>query len=134
MLTVYTSNSSLAFSHVSATYDFPENGKDPWEQMKFVDEVVDFMHKMGDGYNTSINTFSPYILNYLNLLLMRGDLSADELKVSECYFDAENYGDITEHNLMINREVRQIVDTRVLSEPISWIYQEYNKLKDEKER
>ena len=129
MLTVYTSNNSLGFCHVIATYEFPENGKDPWEQMTFVDEVVDYMHKMGDNHDASITTFSPYILNYLNLLLMRGDLNANELKVIECHFDAENYGDITEHDLMILSEGRQIVDTRILSDPISWIYEEYNKLK-----
>lgn len=129
MLTVYTSNKSLGLSNVQAMYEFPERNKDPWEQMSFVDDVITHMHDMGDGYDTSITTFSPYILNYFNLLLKRGDLKPNELNVIEYYFDADANGEISEFNLMINENNTHLVDTRVLSEPISWIYEEYNKLK-----
>ena len=80
----------------------------------------------------SIKTFSPYILNYLNLILMRGDLNYSKLDVFDVHFDDENE-EVNMFDLKIQNEDVQLIDTMLLSYPISNIYDEYNKIKESKE-
>ena len=79
-----------------------------------------------------VKTFSPYILNYLNLLLARGDLNYENLEAFEMYCSEEDEEmSVQKFDLKILNDGVQLIDCRYLSEPISWIYDEYNKLKQQ---
>lgn len=130
MLTVYTANSELAckgLHAVNVTYEFPENEKSPWEQIEWMDHLIDHMKRRGDKFDESILTYSPYILNYLNLLIKRGDLNYDNLNVQERFWD-KDLCEFHTFDLKIVNDGVKLIDTTILSEPIAWIYDEYNKL------
>ena len=119
-LTVYTSCESLekveSFfreNNITVTDFCPENGKSPWEQ---IDYIKDNCKK-----DLVIFTYSPYIINMLNLLIKQEGLTGDDLEAYEIF---EN----TTMDLIINTEKGLLVDARSLSDPISWIYQEYYKI------
>jgi len=38
MLKIYTSNNSKGLENIKATYEFPENGLSPWEQIDWMNE------------------------------------------------------------------------------------------------
>ena len=119
-LIVYTSCESLekveSFfkeNNITVTDFCPENGKSPWEQ---IDYIKDNCKK-----DLVIFTYSPYIINMLNLLIKQEGLTGDDLEAYEIF---EN----TTMDLIINTEKGPLVDARSLSDPISWIYQEYYKI------
>ena len=119
-LIVYTSCESLekveSFfkeNNITVTDFCPENGKSPWEQ---IDYIKDNCKK-----DLVIFTYSPYIINMLNLLIKQEGLTGDDLEAYEIF---EN----TTMDLIINTEKGLLVDARSLSDPISWIYQEYYKI------
>ena len=128
MLTVYTSSETKAIENIKVDYEFPENSISPWEQLEWMDAHLEEFEKE----TVSIKTFSPYILNYLNLMLMRGDLNYSKLDVFDVHFDDET-GKVEMFDLKIQNESVQLIDTTLLSEPISHIYDEYNKIKESKE-
>jgi hypothetical protein len=128
MLTVYTSSEAKALENIKVDYEFPENNISPWEQLEWMDAHLDEFK----NETVSIKTFSPYILNYLNLMLMRGDLNYSSLDVYNVYFDDET-GKVEMFDLKIQNEGVQLIDTTLLSNPISHIYDEYNKIKESKE-
>ena len=119
-LIVYTSCESLekveSFfkeNNITVTDFCPEDGKSPWEQ---IDYIKDNCKK-----DLVIFTYSPYIINMLNLLIKQDGLTGDDLEAYEIF---EN----TTMDLIINTEKGFLVDARSLSDPISWIYQEYYKI------
>ncbi len=128
MLTVYTSSEAKALENIKVDYEFPENSISPWEQLEWMDAHLEEFKKE----TVSIKTFSPYILNYLNLILIRGDLDYSSLDVFDVHFDDEN-GKVEMFDLKIQNEGVQLIDTTLLSDPISHIYDEYNKIKESKE-
>lgn len=126
MLRIYTSShNNGAFKTLKATYEFPENNKSPWEQLEWFDVHLDeFKTK-----EVSVKTFSPYILNYLNLKLAKGQLDYSNLEVEEYYHDDKNDEDSV-FDLKILNEGVYLIDARLGSEPIEWIYRQYNEIKD----
>jgi hypothetical protein len=128
MLTVYTSSEAKALENIKVDYEFPENSISPWEQLEWMDAHLDEFK----NETVSIKTFSPYILNYLNLILVRGDLDYSSLDVFDVHFDDET-GKVEMFDLKIQNEGVQLIDTMLLSDPISHIYAEYNKIKESKE-
>ena len=127
MLTVYTSSEAKALVNIKVDYEFPENNISPWEQLEWMDAHLEEFKKE----TVSIKTFSPYILNYLNLMLMRGNLDYSSLDVFDVHFDDENE-EVNMFDLKIQNDGVQLIDTMLLSEPISHIYAEYNKIKESK--
>ena len=127
MLTIYTSSEAKALENIKVDYEFPENGISPWEQLEWMDAHLEEFKKE----TVSIKTFSPYILNYLNLILIRGDLDYSSLDVFDVHFDDEN-GKVEMFDLKIQNEGVQLIDTTLLSNPISHIYDVYNKIKESK--
>lgn len=125
MLEVYTSTSSLQkimkyFEDRRITLDAicPENNKSPWEQIDYIKDIYD--------KDTKIFTYSPYIMNMLNLLIRVNDLTKDDLVVYDILS-----GDLTVCDLAVpmpEDNDKFIIDTRDMSDPISWIYKEYSKL------
>ena len=71
-------------------------------------------------------THSPYILNYMNLLVDRYEKGKDtKYKVSFDDVAAFEIADGLLYDLKIEGE-RKLVDSRSLSDPISSIYSEFN--------
>ena len=132
MLTIYTSNHYNGLKSIDATYVFPENSISPWEQLEWMDKHL----KEFQTENISIKTFSPYILNYINLLITKGELNDNNLNAVEYYWDEET-NEITKFDIKVYKENTNnliLIDTRTLSDPINYIYTEYNKIKKEKEK
>lgn len=124
MLEIYTSTSPLQsimrfFEDRRIALDdiCPENNKSPWEQIEYIKGI----------YNRDIRifTYSPYIMNMLNLLIREHDLTRDDISVYDIDQDL-NMCDLAVP--MPEDKSKFIINTRYLSNPISWIYREYNKL------
>lgn len=100
----------------------PELSLYPESQLKLMEQLVDLCFKNENKiFNTTcmITTHSPYIINYLNLLIKNKSLIFQNVSV---YQVMDGYLS----DLM--RPSEQIVDTRPLSEPINDIYRNYNSL------
>lgn len=127
MLRIYTGNVYKSISTLDVDYFLPERDMSPWEQLEWFDRHL----KQFQTEDVSITTFSPYILNYLNLKLIKGELTKDMIQVIERFYDDET-NEIYDNDLVIVNA--DLVDTTSLSEPISYIYDEYNKIKEKKLR
>jgi len=123
MLKIHTSNNSKGLENIKATYEFPENGLSPWEQIDWMNERLP---EFKGEAEITIKTFSPYILNLLNLWLKRGELGYENLEAWEEFWD-EDTRTIYHNDLKIQNPGVELVDTRLLSDPISYIYEEYDK-------
>lgn len=81
----------------------------------------------------AIATHSPYIVNYLNLLAARADSPQNEDETSlpmdkMCVYHVE---DGYAYSLKIQyKNGTQIINTRVLIDPISDIYRSYNQIQE----
>lgn len=104
---------------------FPEHFRSPWEQIDWFNRYLEKFKKD----NTTILTYSPYILNLLNLLIAKGEIDFDNLEVTEYYYDKMS-DDVTKYNLKVTDKEKgtKLIDARSLSTPISYIYNEYNKI------
>ena len=76
-------------------------------------------------------THSPYIVNYINLLLRReqkpvADMSDVRIKPSDV--DIYQIVDGQAISLKIETDENVLIDARLMSDPISEIYREYNSL------
>jgi hypothetical protein len=127
MLRIYTGNVYKSISTLDVDYFLPERDMSPWEQLEWFDRHL----KQFQTEDVSITTFSPYILNYLNLKLIKGELTKDMIQVIERFYDDET-NEIYDNDLVIMNA--DLVDTTSLSEPIYYIYDEYNKIKEKKLR
>lgn len=117
---LYTSEKSedLRNYKLDNVLSYPEIDLSPWEQIEWINE----------HYNDDINvkTFSPYILNALNVIILKHNLTEKDIEVYSVY-DGELF------NLICHDGDKQmLVDTRELSDPISYIYEEYIELKEKK--
>ena len=63
MISIYTATHSDYLKDVVVNVEYPENGLSPREQIAWLEEHY--------KYDISIKTFSPYILNYMNVILRR---------------------------------------------------------------
>ena len=125
MLKIYTGNNSESLKGIKAKYEFPENGLSGWEQIDWMEERLEEFK--GDD-EVIVKTFSPYILNYLNLWLGRGDMGYENLEAFERYLD-ETLEEPFETSLKILNEGVRLINTTSLSDPISYIYDRYDKEK-----
>jgi hypothetical protein len=123
MLKIHTSNNSKGLENIKATYEFPENGLSPWEQINWMNEKLP---EFKGEVEITIKTFSPYILNLLNLWLKRGELGYENLEAWEEFWD-EDTGTIYHNDLKIQNPGVKLVNTKSLSDPISYIYDEYDR-------
>lgn len=107
----------------------PELSLYPESQTQLIDFLVErsFAQPQRDYDMTlMMATHSPYIVNYLNLLIRRAD-RGDDTPYKMSFEDISAYevrgGFIT--SLKVNSD-NKIIDTRSLSQPISNIYEEFN--------
>lgn len=125
MLKIYTGNNSESLKGIKAKYEFPENGLSGWEQIDWMEEKLEEFKGIDE---VVVKTFSPYILNYLNLWLARGDMGYENLEALEMYLD-ETLEEPIENSLKIIDEGVRLINTTSLSDPISYIYDRYDKEK-----
>lgn len=125
MIRIFTGNCYKAIANVKADCEFPEHFRSPWEQIDWFNRYLEKFKKD----NTTILTYSPYILNLLNLLIAKGEIDFDNLEVTEYYYDKMS-DDVTKYNLKVTDKEKgtKLIDARSLSTPISYIYNEYNKI------
>lgn len=125
MIRIFTGNCYKAIANVKADCEFPEHFRSPWEQIDWFNKFLENFKKK----NITILTYSPYILNLLNLLIAKGEIDFDNLEVIEYYYDKQS-DDVTKYNLKVTdmEKGTNLIDTTSLSEPISYIYNEYNKI------
>ncbi|MBO4806784.1 MAG: AAA family ATPase [Paludibacteraceae bacterium] len=110
----------------------PELSLYPESQCQLINYLADRCIFHHPQYNMTLMmaTHSPYIANYINLLLRRGQkgLEGDEVRLKP---DEVNVYQIVEGQaltLKIETADGVIIDTRLMSDPISEMYQKYNNL------
>ena len=125
MLEIYTSTSPFQnikgfFEDRRITLDAicPENDKSPWEQIEYIRGIY--------NRNMKIFTYSPYILNMLNLLIREHELTKNDIVVYDILSPDLILCDLAVP--MPEDSCKFIINTQDLSDPISWIYREYSKL------
>lgn len=117
---LYTSEKSedLKKIYIGNYIPYPEKDLSPLEQIEWINE-----HYMDDD---NVKTFSPYILNALNLIILKHNLTEKDIEVYSVY-NGELFSLIC-----YDGDGQMLVDTTELSDPISYIYKEYNELKEKK--
>ena len=108
----------------------PELSLYPESQTHLIDFLVErsFAQPQRDYDMTlMMATHSPYIVNYMNLLIKRHDRNEDTpYKMAFEDISAYEIADGFATSLKVESEHR-LIDTRVLSDPISDIYEEFNR-------
>ena len=110
----------------------PELNLDPYSQIQLINQLVDICFDQQNGHNISLAlaTHSPYILNYLNLLIKRDEFNADGAKLSADKISVYEINSGTSIDLKMDGvNEHKIVNAVSMSEPLSDIYSEYNRLK-----
>lgn len=105
----------------------PELSLFPDAQCKLMDDLI--RNCFIDNTNSVellVSTHSPYIVNYLNLLIKRFDKNISESKYNYHELAVYQVADGTLINLMAKNE--RLVNTNPLSDTINDIYNEYEKL------
>ena len=120
--------SGRIYTHTQFIIEEPEQNLFPETQCELMDSLSDSINH-GKNHRMVLTTHSPYIVNYLNVLISRSSVS------NEAYISP---GDLAVYriyngklqNLIMHDNLREkwFVDTRDLSEPITRIYEEYDVL------
>ena len=98
---------------------YPENGISPWEQIEYITSIINNKEEI------HIVTFSPYIMNYLNILIKRNLLSPENIQTNYVYIENN---ELKYRSLIGKNEKNEtVVDTYDLSEPMAAMYEEYIK-------
>lgn len=96
---------------------YPENGNSPWEQIEDITSIINNKEEI------HIVTFSPYIMNYLNILIKRNLLSTENIQANYVYIENN---ELKYRSLIGKNEKNEtVVDTYDLSEPMAVMYSEY---------
>lgn len=109
----------------------PELSLYPESQKDLIDSLVDrcFVQEHDTKISIMMATHSPYIVNYMNLLMMRArHASCSGSKLGFDQIDVYEVADGYLCSLKIDNP-EHVIDARSLSDPISSIYREYNLLK-----
>lgn len=110
----------------------PELSLYPDNQTAFIDFLIDKCFFTPHNYDMTLMmaTHSPYIVNYINLLMARADSETETgtVKISSDKVDVYLVCDGYLSQLKMTNNGRPIIDTSILSDPIAEIYSEYNSL------
>lgn len=116
MLTIFTATNAEYLQGRHFDVRFPEIGLSPNEQINYIEEIV------RSQKNLTIATFSPYIVNALNIHIVLEELNRHNLKVIACT-------ELGEFDLVCEDEKGNlIVDTYIFTEPMDLIYNQYTSL------
>lgn len=124
----------IVFKNVHLHIEEPELSLYSESQRSLMNFIVNrcFVDKPSD-YNMTVMmaTHSPYIINHINLLILAAKKGMTE-EGAMIDFDKVDVFEITDGYLNdLRREEKFIIDTRLLSEPISNIYERYNELNEQ---
>lgn len=106
----------------------PEQNLFPYTQLQLLDAVAALCQK-GRQHELFFTTHSPYIINYLNVMLRRSQeegkpyISADDIMIQMVM-----EGKLQNLLAVDERNGEQVVDTYDLSEPIETIFRQYKQL------
>lgn len=118
---------------ISLLIEEPELSLYPESQTELIDSLVSrcFDDSLPHQVRLAVATHSPYIVNYLNLLSAKAHFEVKDGKPSlpidkiSVYHVEDGYA----HSLKVfAKNGTQIINTRVLSDPIAAIYQSYNQI------
>lgn len=99
---------------------YPENGISPWEQIEYITSIINNKEEI------HIVTFSPYIMNYLNILIKRNLLSPENIQANYVYIENN---ELKYRSLIGKNEKNEtVVDTYDLSEPMAAMAAMYEEL------
>lgn len=105
----------------------PELSLFPDAQCKLIDGLIkNCFEDNSNPIELIVSTHSPYIVNYLNLLIKRFDKNMEEAKYNYDELAVYQVADGSLINLMAQNE--RLVNTNPLSDTINDIYNEYEKL------
>lgn len=120
----------IAQRNIHIHIEEPELSLYPERQKELMDSLIECCFDDESAVNMSIMmaTHSPYIVNYINLLTQRAKHNVENAtKIAYDGIDVYEVADGTVSSLKLNDE-KHLVDTRLMSDPISDIYREYNSL------
>lgn len=119
----------IAGKNVHLLLEEPELNLDPVSQIYLMDALLKTCFYSEKDFNMTLAmaTHSPYILNYLNLLIKRDEMNADAIKWKFDNLSVYEIVEGTSIDLKIDGE-HSLVDATSMSDPISNIYAEYNTL------
>ena len=104
----------------------------PESQKSLIDFLISrcFLIEHKDNMFLMMATHSPYIVNYLNLLIRRAETGQSALGPQMNFHDIEVLEIADGYATSLNIEGEQhLIDTRIMSDPITEIYSEYNKIR-----
>lgn len=104
-----------------------EYGKSPYDQIRYINNLLGRWNWWEiDPDRILISTHSPYILNYMNVIMARDQKFAK--KISAYYVDWE-HGHIHCLDSTCNLTNRRIINTTDLSDPMEYIWELYDDIK-----
>lgn len=118
----------ISSKNVHLFIEEPELSLYPESQRRMIDFLVDRCFMMNHAYNMTLMmaTHSPYIVNYVNVLIRRSIASGHPYLCPEMV-DVYEIADGCACSLKSIGE-RPVIDTRSMSDPITDMYMEYNTL------
>lgn len=122
MISIYTATHSDYLKDVVVNVEYPENGLSPREQIAWLEE-----HYKDD---ISIKTFSPYILNYMNVILRREKIRTKT--GSRLYHGSDEYNSKSDYlpiDVVMDDGIAAI-DTYDFAEVMSDVLDLYQQAKD----
>ena len=123
----------ITFKNVHIHIEEPELSLYPESQRSLLNFIVNrcFIDKPTNyGMTLMMATHSPYIINHLNLLIMAGSKNS-LVENALLNFEDVDVFEVTDDGYLesLKRKESFIIDTRILSDPISNIYERYDSLK-----
>jgi len=112
------------YTHTQFVIEEPEQNLFPTEQYKLIDYLAAIINH-GKSHRLTLSTHSPYIINYLNVLLRRPDKSASFLNKDTLNVYLISNGVLTNLMLHDDSSMKWAVDTSVLNAAMENIVDEY---------
>lgn len=119
--------SGRIYTHTQFIIEEPEQNLFPETQCELMAHIASSINH-GKSHRLVLTTHSPYIVNYLNVLLRRSSEAGANIQ-SEDLAVYRIYNGKLQNLMMMNKQTGEMfVDTRDLSETMKNIYQEYDSL------
>ena len=122
----------IPHSNIFIHIEEPELSLYPECQKSLIDFLISrcFLMEHKDNMYLMMATHSPYIVNYLNLLIRRAEAGESALGPQMNFHEIEVLEIADGYATSLNIEGEQhLIDTRIMSDPITEIYSEYNKIR-----
>ena len=122
----------IPHSNIFIHIEEPELSLYPESQKSLIDFLISrcILMEHKDNMYLMMATHSPYIVNYLNLLIRRAEAGESALGPQMNFHEIEVLEIADGYATSLNIEGEQhLIDTRIMSDPITEIYSEYNKIR-----